>query len=469
LAGAALQKAIATMGLPVTKNVLVQPDSSSEVSKIMSESTAVNSGTVYNSLPGHIPALDGLRGVAILLVMLYHFTETYIRSFSGILYRCCDVGWCGVDLFFVLSGFLITGILFDAKSGSHYFRKFYMRRLLRIFPLYYGFLFVLFVLVPLEHRFQPLIQHHMTQQVWLWSYLTNFAYCLSPHLLITKFHLAHFWSLAVEEQFYLIWPAVIFLLQPKTAIRVSAICIGAALLFRLFLITDHVNPVAIFNLTPCRMDSLAAGALCALLVRLNPSTIKLLRVARLITVFSGVGLICILSWPGGSDADNPMMQSIGYSLLACFFAGMLLLSLNPSQDNVLSWLLSCPILVLFGFYSYAIYVFHYPLVHLFNKWFSVNLLSRDLHSRLLGLEVHVLCSVLVSLFIAILSWNLYERHFLKLKKHFVLSARNTVSNPGRPQIKADRALSLGLRQVIRDFDLWFKHRPFLKKSGLMSV
>jgi peptidoglycan/LPS O-acetylase OafA/YrhL len=457
------------MGLPVVKSVPVHSDASLEVPKTMSVSTATNSGPAYGAPPGHIPALDGLRGIAILLVMFYHFTATYKHAFSGILYKGFDVGWCGVDLFFVLSGFLITGILFDAKNDPHYFRGFYMRRVLRIFPLYYGFLFVLFALVPLVHRFSPFIRQHMSEQVWLWSYLTNFNFCLSPHPLITKFHLAHFWSLAVEEQFYLIWPAVIFLLRPKTVIRISSICIGGALLVRLLLIANHADPATIFNLTPCRMDSLAAGALCALLVRVNLSTLKLLKVARWITVFSGVGLLCILACRGGSNADNPIMHSVGYSFLALLFAGILLLSLDPSQDNVLSWFLSCPILVLFGFYSYAIYVFHYPLVHVFNRWFSVNLLSQVLHSRLLGLAVHVLCSVLVSLFIAILSWNLYERHFLKLKKYFVLSTRNAVPNQAHSRIKADRALPLGLRQVAKGLRFWFRQRPFLKKSDLVAA
>jgi peptidoglycan/LPS O-acetylase OafA/YrhL len=435
----------------------------------MSESTAINSGPAYGAAPGHIPALDGLRGIAILLVMFYHFTATYTRGFGGILYRCFDVGWCGVDLFFVLSGFLITGILFDAKNDPHYFQSFYMRRVLRIFPLYYGFLFVLFVLVPLAHRLSPFIRHYMPEQIWLWSYLTNFDYCLSLHPLITKFHLQHFWSLAVEEQFYLIWPAVVLLVQPKTLIRICLLCIGGALLVRLFLIAGHANPATIFNLTPCRMDSLTAGALCALLVRVNLSTLKLLKVARLITVFSGVGLLGILACRGGSNADNPIMHSVGYSCLALLFAGILLLSVDPSQDNVLSWFLRCPILTLFGFYSYAVYVFHYPLVHVFNRWFSVNLLSRDLHSRLLGLGVHVLCSVLVSLFIAVLSWNLYERHFLKLKKYFVLSTRNAVANRGRPRIKADRSPSVGLRQIAKDLVFWFRQHPFLKKSDLMTA
>jgi hypothetical protein len=95
-----------------------------EVPKTISQSTAINARLAHDAPPGHIPALDGLRGIAILLVMFYHFTATYTRGFSGILYRCFDVGWCGVDLFFVLSGFLITGILFDAKNDPHYFQAF---------------------------------------------------------------------------------------------------------------------------------------------------------------------------------------------------------------------------------------------------------------------------------------------------------------------------------------------------------
>ena len=307
------------MGVTSRQNSPSPVGLSSEVPKTMSEPIAINSGPGYGAPPGHIPALDGLRGIAILLVMFYHFTQTYIYYFSGILYKCFDIGWCGVDLFFVLSGFLITGILFDAKNDPHYFRGFYMRRVLRIFPLYYGFLFVLFVLVPLEHPFPSLIRQHITEQVWLWSYLTNFAYCFSPQYFIQKLHLAHFWSLAVEEQFYLIWPAVILFLQPKTAIRVSAICIGAALFLRFVLIWDHVNAVTIFNLTPCRMDSLATGALCALLIRVNVNTIKLLKAVRLITVFSGVGLLCIAATRDGSNSENPIMQSVGYSFLALLF------------------------------------------------------------------------------------------------------------------------------------------------------
>lgn len=393
--------------------------------------------------------------------MLYHFTQSYLHSLSGVLYKFSDVGWCGVDLFFVLSGFLITGILYDAKNDDHYFKNFYMRRVLRIFPLYYGFLFVIFVLLPLVRHYSPFIQNHMDRQIWLWAYLTNYDYCLFAHPLIDDFRLAHFWSLAVEEQFYLIWPIVLFFCELKTAIRVCVITIAAAFALRLFLVADHANPLTIFNLTPCRMDSLAAGALCALLIRANLNLDKLLRMALYVALVSGAGLLYILSRQGAADPDSPLMQSIGYSLLAFFFGGMALLSLNSSKKSVLSWLLSCPLLAIFGFYSYAIYVFHYPLIQVFDRWFPVRQLSASLDSVLLGIGAHVICSMLVSLLIAVLSWNLYEKHFLKLKKYFVLSGPKRIGTPGGPRTEADSSLvTSGLTPAFRQLSIWFNQRPF---------
>src|SRR5215216_5117511 len=106
---------------------------------------------------GHIPALDGIRGIAILMVMLCHFTNRGLPNtiVGKIVRRSFEAGWSGVDLFFVLSGFLITGILFDSKPQAHYFRNFYVRRTLRIFPLYYGFLIALFWILPHVHPFTP--------------------------------------------------------------------------------------------------------------------------------------------------------------------------------------------------------------------------------------------------------------------------------------------------------------------------
>src|SRR3954466_6828035 len=178
---------------------------------------------------GHIATLDGLRGVAILLVMLCHFLgllHTGNHRLDSLLHLGFGHGWVGVNLFFVLSGFLITGILLDAKSSPRYFRNFYARRTLRIFPLYYGVLFVCFAILPLfpgsnSADFLAL----RSRQGWLWTYCTNIKIVLDGDWKFATplLDLGHFWSLAVEEHFYLVWPLLVFLLPTRALVKA---CIG---------------------------------------------------------------------------------------------------------------------------------------------------------------------------------------------------------------------------------------------------
>jgi len=168
-----------------------------------------------SSLPSHIPALDGIRGLAVLLVFYCHTTLIDPGGALGKLFVSSSrISWAGVDLFFVLSGFLITGILFDAKGKDFYFRNFYARRTVRIFPLYYAFLLVALVLLPIvtpASLADVYLHEFPTQKVWYWLYLSNFYQAFHPthHLVFVS------WSLAIEEQFYLCWPLVVFLCSRK--------------------------------------------------------------------------------------------------------------------------------------------------------------------------------------------------------------------------------------------------------------
>ena len=177
-------------------------------------------------------------------------------------------GLLGVDLFFVLSGFLITGILYEARNKPHYFRNFYMRRLLRIFPLYYGVLALVFFVAPLIPLFEgPTLDSLLDRQAWAWLYGINIY--LAGHGEWSFSYLNHFWSLAVEEHFYLFWPLVVFLLarHPRTLITVCLTISFGAMLARVIGILMGLNWWTTVVLTPFKLDGLALGAFLAVIAR----------------------------------------------------------------------------------------------------------------------------------------------------------------------------------------------------------
>lgn len=166
----------------------------------------------------HFAALDGLRGCAVLAVVLLHATSSLQHPATiagGAIKKLFSCGWIGVDLFFVLSGFLITGILVDAKGRPRYFRTFYWRRSLRILPLYYGLLVVLFVIAPAvagpAWRAGALPS---SGQAWYWLHLQNFVSLRNE----TAGYLGNLWSLAIEEQFYLVWAPLILITDRRRAL-----------------------------------------------------------------------------------------------------------------------------------------------------------------------------------------------------------------------------------------------------------
>ena len=170
----------------------------------------------------HIPALDGLRGIAILLVVLHNAPDFPTHS-SGFIWLAAivgTVGWIGVELFFVLSGFLITRQLLDSQRSGNYYRAFFGRRILRIFPLYYVALLIGLVVFPLVFPGAVDSSSPRRDQIWLWTFLFNWAHPFGT----AGFGFSHFWSLAIEEQFYLIWPFVVRKRNPRSlreAVRVD--------------------------------------------------------------------------------------------------------------------------------------------------------------------------------------------------------------------------------------------------------
>jgi peptidoglycan/LPS O-acetylase OafA/YrhL len=372
------------------------------------------------ALGTHWPALDGLRGVAILLVVLHHCAvEAPPHTLSDWVGRFMYDGWVGVDLFFVLSGFLITGILYDARGSDHALRNFYVRRVLRIFPLYYGTLLVVFGLTAaLGDRASGEFRAAWAHQRWFWLYGTNILYTLKGGFIGEP--LSHFWSLAVEEHFYLLWPFVVLFFPRRGAMGVCLGAMMAALGLRWwFNGSDYA--LGAYVLTPCRMDALAAGALLALLCREKGGIVGLVKPARWTALMAAIPLAAIIILKRGhvkpAGEGYEMVVTAGMSLLAVFFAATLLLAIRPG-DHLLGRTLSAPWLRFLGKYSYGLYIFHFIFHPFIFEWAGPTHVQTWTGSLLLGIIVYVGITLAISVSLALLSWHLYEKQFLKLKQYF---------------------------------------------------
>ena len=337
-----------------------------------------------------IPQLDAVRGLAILVVMVHNTSPKYPILH---LQQLFSDGWMGVDLFFVLSGFLITGILVDTKESEAYFKNFYVRRCLRIWPLYYSLLFFMFVVVRFLNRSEF---HTVLQQSSPWwafpLFLQNFLLPISTN---AAGPLGVTWSLAIEEQFYLIWPLVVRFCS-RTQLRriaVAEICISPAL--RYYLSLHHVD---LYTNVFCRLDGLMAGAFLALLVRSEnfvPS--KLLKGAWIL-----LGTTASLAFV--TEAFHA--RWIVFSFTALASASFIYVSLF-SPRKWLQAVMTNRFLIYTGTISYGLYLLHKI------PFGMVETLHLD---RLPFLPLPIV--LVASYAIAALSWNLLEKPFLNLKRFF---------------------------------------------------
>ena len=365
----------------------------------------------------HIPALDGIRGLAILLVVPHNTNLLLETAFHGPAYLVKEFllfGWAGVQLFFVLSGFLISGALLDTQDSPSYYRSFYARRVLRILPLYYGVLVVTFlVLTPLQLA-PPETLHTQQHQIWLWTFLSNWT---DPQGRVVA-GFAHFWSLAVEEQFYLLWPLVLHRMRPQRVLRLcGGICV-AALASRTAMRVAGYPPEYVYEFTICRMDALALGAAAAALVRLPSWKARLQRGSRYLP------WAALVVWAGGALVTHDYQrsgwqtQTFGMSALAVAFTLLLLAAVCTygARPTWLSRALCMAPLRSAGKYSYAMYVFHFPI----SKLLGTRLLgpAASAHSATIAV-LYAAAVTVVTYLCAALSYHLYEQRFLRLKRYFV--------------------------------------------------
>lgn len=358
----------------------------------------------------HDAALDGVRGLAILFVLVFHLGRSLVAEFDFVnkLTLVAGLGWTGVDLFFVLSGFLITGILHDSKGAPHFFRNFYARRALRIFPLYFG---ALLFLIALRAAWPDAGFYGTQSDVWLWLYVSNFVMAFEGYGSFGIFD--HFWSLAIEEQFYLVWPFLIFAFGRLASLRLALVLCGLALALRLGFVLSTDNPVAVYVLSPLRMDSLACGAVLALLVRAPGfQRERAVRPAVLVTglAFAAWALLVVIG--ENVSPHTPWMSTVGHTLIAIMFAGFILLGLSTPLRRLLElfplrWL---------GKYSYGLYVWHPILwMMIFHTDAARALRPGD---GMLAMLATTLVAFVVLWLVTMASWHLMESQFLKLKDRF---------------------------------------------------
>lgn len=363
----------------------------------------------------HIPALDALRGLAILVVTFYRFRYgPEDDSYAGqLLAHGLHWGSRGVDLFFVLSGFLITGILFDSKTRDpHFFRNFYARRTLRIFPLYFGSLALFLILMPLCFAMPIAFDAARENQFWLWAYCSNIymsfdgSWCFGA--------LDHFWSLAVEEHFYLVWPFVIFFCSQRQAL-IAALSIAAlAALGRIGLSVVTEPGVAVDVATWFRCDALLIGSAFALLLRgnMDRSTFRWIAWGALT-----IGLLGSVPWLLQPESR---MKTIPHTTFAIMFGGVVALAATSAPQSWWQKVWNSRILGTFGRYSYAMYVFQAPLIPLLAPVFSTAILLNYTGSMLAARLIYILSMTALTFALAIVSWHVLEKHCLKLKKRFEL-------------------------------------------------
>jgi peptidoglycan/LPS O-acetylase OafA/YrhL len=369
-----------------------------------------------------IGSLDGLRAIAILLVLLYHLTPNHDsnQGLKSVVFKIADIGWSGVDLFFVLSGYLVTGILFAYRQHGRSVQSFFVRRSLRIMPAYYLTLLLVFLAVPLFLGLYEIPR--LNDQLPLWLYFSNYIESRSQRV-GEWFNLDHFWSLAVEMQFYVLWPLMVYRLPPATVRRLAVGILIAALVGRALLVWWDVNWMITFAWLPWRIDGLAIGSLVALYSHREAAAVA--RWEGFLPIIAGALGLLILSvaWFGYASAifkspGNIQIASVRVVLplvLSLFYGAILVLAL---QDNVLSKVLSAGALKSIARYSYGIYIYHYLLIPTYDRYLHPDLLAPWIGGRELAIYSYFAICATISFIVAAASYHLFEVKFLRMKSRY---------------------------------------------------
>jgi peptidoglycan/LPS O-acetylase OafA/YrhL len=363
------------------------------------------------------PALDGIRALAVLMVFAFHYGGgAHGGKVLGLVNAIRLQGWAGVDIFFVLSGFLITGVLYDTRRDSQFFRRFYARRALRIFPVYYLVAALLLALTQIFHY------AWQTTHLLLLVFLGNIPGDLNPALYQVRatspaadIYLGHLWSLCVEEQFYLLWPLLVWTIRGRIKLLWTAAGLSlVALLLRVWLVFGSGFDLRggwLLKMLPFHLDTLLIGAILALLLR-GDLPKRWQRGSRWLFI-AAIGALAIgfTLDPAGSGR---WMPTIGFTLIAMAAAGLIGWATIP--DSAVFRLFTMRPLMILGRYSYGFYVYHLLFAA---GWAALTaILTRRLHSAMAASAIVLVVNFIVTFLVAKGSYDLVEVRFLKGKQRF---------------------------------------------------
>ncbi len=383
------------------------------------------------------PALDGIRAIAFLMVFCQH-------------YLMLPWGWSGVDLFFVLSGFLITGILFDTRNDRHRVRNFYVRRTLRIMPLYYGIMLAILAL-------QPLVQWQWNWKWLVWPfYVGNFARYVHPYVdgdmlqRLADFqlrgqigsqpvtlYLGHFWSLCVEEQFYFLWPWAVFWMRDRVRLMwactaILPVCLILRLAAQSGLPSWMLDNQLLYHATPFRVDALLIGGLIALLLRGPAKAKTLLAARRLLPFILGVVFLWLILNPYARLWHRPYSYppwnfTWGLSAIDTISAFLILAAIQPA--SLAYRLFSLRPLRWLGRISYGAYVLHdipHPAyLHIARRIVAFLEKNREIAEHSMQRQATLLAAVIALVMTVLLSWlsfRYFESFFLNFKERWTIRA-----------------------------------------------
>ncbi len=358
-----------------------------------------------------IKELDGLRGIAILLVLVWHYFTIQIQPGGsaplGYLVKFLSLTWSGVDLFFVLSGFFIIGILVDAKGSPTYFRTFYIRRICRILPLYY-LMVGLFILLPRMGLFQN--DWLFAEELPLWSYLTLTQNFFMHDQGFGPNWLGVTWSLAIEEQFYLFIPLLVWSLSRRKLVWFFVMAILLAPVLR-----QYFGNLGAYVFPFTRADSILMGGLIALLIRSRKIWLAYRVHYRGLVVLAGICLLGLVSLVVRNAGVGDVYL---HFLLGLFYSVVVVLTL-ASRDKNLNVFLSNRVLVWLGLRSYGIYLFHQPVSSLVNQVMKGSPTPTLERFSDLGTTAVALILVVV---LSEISYRYFESYFLRIGRKFRLES-----------------------------------------------